>query len=290
MAHDPHHHHHGAHDADSATLADLLDLDAEVLGSYLSSAIARVHDLAAHRPVRRIVDLGCGTGSAAVILAQRFPDAEVVAVDQSAEMLARLQAKAARLGLTDRVRVVEADLDEPWPAIGTADVVWSSMALHHLADPDRALKRIFAAIDPGGLLAVAEMISAIRFLPDDIGVGRPGLEERCIAALAEQRSASMPYLGADWGALVARAGFTDVAERIFDIELTPPLPASAGRYAQEALRRMRTQLDSALAADDLATLDLITGDDGPQSLRHRQDLTIRGVRTLWTATRPSAPS
>ena len=87
-----HHHHQAVGDADTAEVgvqADILDLDAEVLSSYLTSAIDRVHDLARQLPVRRILDIGAGTGSAAVILAQRFAGADVVAVDQSAEMLAR---------------------------------------------------------------------------------------------------------------------------------------------------------------------------------------------------------
>jgi hypothetical protein len=96
----------------------------------------------------------------------------------------------------------------------------------------------------------------------------------------------MPYLGADWGPLVARAGFTDVAERAFGIDLGPPLPGSAGRYAQGYLRRVRGHLDGALAADDLATLDVLIGDDGPGSVLRRRDLAIRNTRTIWTATRP----
>ena len=41
----------------------------------------------------------------------------------------------------------------------------------------------------------------------------------------------------------------------------------------------------ALAADDLATLDVLIGDDGPGSVLRRRDLAIRNTRTIWTATR-----
>jgi SAM-dependent methyltransferase len=269
----------------SADDTDLLDLDGEVLHAYLSQAIAWVHQVAAGRPVRRILDVGCGTGNGALALAERFGDAEVIAVDQSGDLLARLRARARDRGLDDRVQTVEADLDQAWPALGPADVTWTSMALHHLADPDRALREIFAATRPGGLLAVAESTAPLRFLPDDIGLGRPGLEARAQAAVAEHHSGTMPYLGADWGPLVARAGWTGVAERAFGIELSAPLPAAAGRYAQAYLRRVRGHLDGALAADDLATLDVLIGDDGPGSVLRRPDLAIRNTRTLWTATR-----
>jgi hypothetical protein len=41
-----------------------------------------------------------------------------------------------------------------------------------------------------------------------------------------------------------------------------------------------------MAADDLAVLDTLIGDDGPASALHRQDLAIRGTKILWTARRP----
>src|SRR5579863_1731767 len=231
MSHD-HQNHHPAghydhhHPGDEAAQAELLDLDAEVLEPYWSEVTGRVRDQAAGRPVRRVLDLGCGTGNGALTLARRFPAADVIAVDQSGAFLARVRDKARALGLDGCVRTVETDLDEPWPAFGPVDVVWSSMALHHLADPDRALKQIFSLLPAGGLLAVAEVREQLRLLPDDLGLGRPGLETRCRAALHERAAEVMPYLGADWGQLLTRAGFAGVSEHAFEIDLTSPLPAA----------------------------------------------------------------
>jgi len=283
MAHDHDHHHAGDHD--DAVLAGLLDLDAEVLQDYLSAVIERVHELAGAGPVGRILDLGTGTGSGAIALARRFPGAEVMAVDQSADFLDHLRAKAKDLGLEGRVRTVEANLDDDWPALEPADLAWSSMAMHHLADPPQGLARIYGLLRPGGLIAVAEITSWLRFLPDDIGLGRPGLEERCDAALNQEHRAEMPYLGGDWGPLLAGAGFTGVTGQTFEIDLTAPLPPAATRYAQESLRRSRARLDGKLAADDLAALDALIADDGPHSVLRRPDLAVRGARTLWTGTR-----
>jgi SAM-dependent methyltransferase len=286
MDHQSHAHHTESSADDWSAMADLLDLDGEVLHAYLSEAIAWVDQVAAGRPVRRILDVGSGTGNGALALAGQFPGAEAIAVDESGDLLARLRAKARDRGLEDRVQTVEADLDQAWPALGPVDLTWTSMALHHLADPDRALREIFAATRPGGLLAVAEMTGPQRFLPDDIGLGRPGLEARLQAAVAEHHSGSMPYLGADWGPLVVRAGWMGVAERAFGIEVPAPLTAAGRRFAQAYLRRVRGHVDGALAADDLAALDVLIGDDGPGSVLRRQDLAIRNTRTLWTATRP----
>jgi SAM-dependent methyltransferase len=271
---------------DESAMAELLDLDAEVLHSYLSEVTALIQELAAELLPRRILDLGSGTGTGAFALLQRFEQADVIALDISAQLLHRLTGKARDLGVADRVRTVQADLDVAWPAIDTVDLAWASSSLHHMADPGRVLTRVFAALRPGGLLAVIEMDSFPRFLPDDLGLGRPGLEARCHVDVAERHADEVPHLGSDWGPRLSQAGFTIEAERLFAIDLTAPLPASAGRYAQATLRRIRSSLDGRISADDLATLDALLDSDGPDSILERDDLTVRTTRTAWVARRP----
>jgi SAM-dependent methyltransferase len=259
-------------------LAEMLDLDAEVLHQYHRDLITWVSSLAPGRPL--IIDLGAGTGTGALALARQLPDAQVVAVDVSEPMLEHLQHKARALGVADRIRTVQADLDQPWPALGPADLVWASASLHHIADPDRALTQIHAALRPGGVLAVVELDSFPRFLPDEAGAA---LEERCHAALAAIRAEAGMHVGADWGACLAKAGFTVEAERRFGIALRAPLPAAAGRYAQVSLQRMRHGLDGHLDAGDLAALDAVAAD-----VLGRDDLTVRAARTVWLARRPTS--
>jgi SAM-dependent methyltransferase len=275
-------HDHGHHHDDTADLAELLDLDAEVLHAYLAEVTAWVHGRAPD-PTRRILDLGAGTGNGALALAERFPGAEVVAVDASAAMLARLAAKAHGLGLGDRIHTVEADLDTRWPAVGAVDLVWASNSMHHMADPGRVLAEIFGALTPGGLLAVAELDSFPRFLPDGAA---GGAELRGHAAMAAARAEDMPFLGADWAPLLRKAGFTIEAERQFVIDATAPLPAAAGRYAQASLRRMGSGLGGRLSDADRAALERLTAGEGPDSVLHRSDLRIRAERTVWAAGRP----
>jgi SAM-dependent methyltransferase len=280
-----HHHHdhqHPGDESDEAALAELVDLDAAVLHSYLSDVIGWVGELAGGQP-RRILDLGTGTGTGAVALARRFGGADVIAVDVSAPMLDRLRVKAGELGLAGRIQAVQADLDAEWPATGLVDLAWAANSMHHMKDPDQVLAWVFAALRPGGLLAVAEMDSFPRFLPEEIG---PGLEARLQAALAEARASELPHLHSDWGPRLTAAGFTIEARRTFDIDLTAPLPALAGRYAQASLMRLRSGLDGCLSASDLATLGPLLDNDGPRSVLRRDDLAIRTARTAWAARRP----
>lgn len=91
----PRHGHDHGHGHDHHALGDLLDLDAAVLQRYWSDVMTWVHSRAPERPVRRVLDVGAGTGAGTIALAARFPDAGVVAVDMSPEMLERVQKRAA---------------------------------------------------------------------------------------------------------------------------------------------------------------------------------------------------
>ncbi len=282
MAH--HHSHHDHHETGSSetALAELLDLEAGALQPYLSGVIDWTAALVTGPP-REILDLGCGTGVGALALAQRFEAADVIAVDMSAPMLDRLQARSRELGVAGRIRTLQADLDAGWPATGPVDLVWASNSLHHVKDPDQVLAGVFAVLRPGGLLAVAEMDSFPRFLPDAIGAG---LEARLRDVLDEVRASEMPHLGSDWGPRLSTAGFVIEARRTFTIDQAGPLPAAGARFAQASLMRLRSGLDGRLSAADLATLGTLLDSDGPDSVLRRGDLTIHAARTVWAARRP----
>jgi SAM-dependent methyltransferase len=257
-------------------LSEILDLDAQVLLDYHREVITWAGSLIPDRP--RIVDLGAGTGTGTLALAQHLPDAEVIAVDVDEQMLDHLRHKAESLGVAGRVRTVQADLDQPWPDLGPADLVWASASLHHMADPRRTLSQALATLRPGGVLMATEGDLFPRFLRDSADAA---LEERCHAVMAQIRAEAGMHMGEDWGAHLKDAGFTVEAERHFDIVLRPPLPAAAGRYAQACLQRMRHGLEGRVSADDLAALEAAAA-----GVANRDDLTVRSTRTVWLGRRP----
>ncbi|WP_030382019.1 MULTISPECIES: class I SAM-dependent methyltransferase [unclassified Streptomyces] len=289
--HATHHHadrHEHEHTHDSDDQSELLDLDAEVLAGHLASLIDW---LPVKSGPRRIVDLGCGTGAGTFALLGRFPQAEVTAVDTSAAHLHRLREKAAAAGVADRVRAVTADLDAAdWPDLGTPDLVWASASLHHMADPERTLRRVHALLAPGGLLAAVELAGFPRFLPADAPEAAPGLEDRCHAVLDRHHAAHLPHRNADWATLLAGAGFTVEDERTLAVDLRPGTDLPAGddavaRYALGSLRRIRDGVAPELTPRDLAALDELLAPDGPQALLRRNDLGVRTTRTAWAARR-----
>ncbi|HEY9312400.1 class I SAM-dependent methyltransferase [Williamsia sp.] len=284
-AHEHHHHADDSHGPDEG-LSQILDLDAEILEASLSAVHADIAALI-DGPVRRILDLGAGTGTGTFGLLHHFADAHAVAVDGSSDMLEHLRRQAEGLGLADRTTTVHADLDEGVPELDLVDLAWASGSLHHLADPDRTLAQVAAAIRPGGLLAVVELTGHPRFLADDA----PGAaaEAKAHELLAVDRTVDMPAMGSDWGARLARAGLVVELDRPIVVDLAPPLPDVAGAYAFAILTRIRGAVVERLGADldDLDDLDRLL-DGGPSDVRHRSDLHVRTQRQLLIARRPAS--
>ena len=100
------------------------------------------------------VDVGSGTGTFALKLKERRPDAQVVGVDGDAEILALAQAKPGAAGIEWREGLAQ---DLPVEA-GSADVVTTSLMLHHLLPDDKrqALAEMKRILKPGGRLHVAD--------------------------------------------------------------------------------------------------------------------------------------
>ncbi|MDQ0075863.1 trans-aconitate 2-methyltransferase [Arthrobacter oryzae] len=107
---------------------------------------ARVH---AEDP-RHVVDLGCGPGNLTATLAERWPDAEVVGIDSSAEMLRKAEAHAAEaanlsFALTDIAG---------WMPSDRTDVVVTNAALQWVPGHPALLAGWLKALRPGAWFAL----------------------------------------------------------------------------------------------------------------------------------------
>ncbi|MCD4532546.1 trans-aconitate 2-methyltransferase [Nocardioides sp. cx-169] len=100
----------------------------------------------ADRP-SRVVDLGCGPGNLTALLAQRWPEAEVVGVDSSEEMV-----RAAREAQRD-LRFEVADLRTWRPPEGGVDVLLSNATLQWVPGHLELLPTLADAVRAGGWLA-----------------------------------------------------------------------------------------------------------------------------------------
>lgn len=102
-------------------------------------------------PPRRIADLGCGTGTLSLLLAEE--GYAVDGVDFSPEMVAHAIAKAGHL---DGVTFAEADAADPPLAEGQYDVVMCRHVLWAMPDPLAALRRWIELLADGGMVLLVE--------------------------------------------------------------------------------------------------------------------------------------
>ena len=114
-------------------------------------------ELAHLAPGESVLDVGCGTGSLAMIAKERVGRAgKVAGIDASPEMIARARKRAIKAGaaVTFENAVVEAI---PFPD-ASFDVVVSTVMMHHLPDDARhqCLGEIRRVLKPGGRLMVVD--------------------------------------------------------------------------------------------------------------------------------------
>ena len=105
---------------------------------------------------KTIVDLGCGNGLNAVILASR--GARVVSIDISERNLEVTGKRAIADGFGDCVELLYADAADIPIAAGSADAVLAAAILRH-ADPIRTARQIRRVLKPGGVAVFQEPIA-----------------------------------------------------------------------------------------------------------------------------------
>jgi cyclopropane fatty-acyl-phospholipid synthase-like methyltransferase len=140
---------HERFDSEAATWDD--DPGHEERQVAVARAIAEAIDL---NPRMRAVDVGGGTGRLSILLADRVCSA--VVTDPSAGMVQVARERIESAGLSDRLRAVRADLTTD-RLDGSYDVVWSSMAFHHVRDLDALLRSVAGLLVDGGRLAIADL-------------------------------------------------------------------------------------------------------------------------------------
>ncbi|GGV75165.1 SAM-dependent methyltransferase [Streptomyces griseoloalbus] len=296
MAHHQHEHEHRhGHDhgdIDWAEMAPLLEAQAELFTPLYERALAWLAKEVTDPGL--VVDAGSGPGVISCLFAETFPGARVVAVDGSEPLLERARARAGRQGAADRFGTLAGDLPQVLGELDyPADLLWASRSVHHLGDQGAALAACAQRLAPGGTLAVMEGGLPARFLPRDIGFGRPGLQARIDAAeegrfsrMREELPGSVAQVE-DWPALLTSAGLHHTRSRTFLLDLPAPATDRARAYVVASLTRTREVVAEDLDADDRATLDRLLDPADPASVHHRPDVFVLAAHTVHSAVRPA---
>ena len=98
-----------------------------------------------------VLDLGSGTGSFALAVAEAFPNARVTAIDPSSAYLAAAQKRAPN----HRVRFAVGNAQALELPSGRFDTTLSMLAMNFFPEPDAALREMIRVTRPGGIVAAS---------------------------------------------------------------------------------------------------------------------------------------
>lgn len=105
----------------------------------------------------RILDVGCGFGTAGIVLARALPHSEVVGIDLSDPLLALARQAARDAGLEGRVSFEKADVEQIPYADQSFDAVVNVQMLHIVEDPVAMLNEIERVLAGDGALFMADI-------------------------------------------------------------------------------------------------------------------------------------
>ncbi|MDT5224371.1 MAG: hypothetical protein QOG19_1778 [Mycobacterium sp.] len=171
------------------------------------------------KPGEVVVDVGCGTGSLAVMMKRHESAARVIGVDPDPEVLAIARDKTRKAGVAVEFVRGMGDRAADLVGAGTADKTVSSLVLHQCPVPMKRaiIANMFQLLRPGGELVIA-----------DFGLQRNALMRNGfrIVQWADGKDDTQPNADGILPELIEQAGFLDVTE----VSVTPTISGSISVY------------------------------------------------------------
>jgi SAM-dependent methyltransferase len=150
----------------------------------------------------RVLDIGCGTGSMAVLIKKLHPDAVVVGIDPDPDALSICRRKASRTRLS--IQFDRGFADHMPYADASFDRVFSSLMFHHLAADEKSatLREIRRVLKPGGSLHLLDFVREHGSHSGTAGNGQ----------LVHRRGAAADRIEGRMTSLMDEAGLADARE------------------------------------------------------------------------------
>lgn len=127
--------------------------DTELLVETMAERLRRLPEMPGY-----LVDVGCGSGAIGLALAVEFPDLRVIMTDISAPALEVTRENARRLGLQDRVTILQGSYLEPVTEAGLTDQVFAIVANPPYVRP-REMSMVEAEVHAEPLVAIASPVA-----------------------------------------------------------------------------------------------------------------------------------
>jgi len=227
----------------------LLDGELHPGGDRLTHRLA---GLAGIERGQRVLDIACGSGATALLLAREL-ECEVVGVDLGARAIEQAVAAAGAAALEGRVRFVVGDAEELRFADAGFDVALSECSLCTFPDKRRAIAEMTRVVRPAGTIAIADVTADLNALPAQLRSAAAR-----VACVADARSAD------EYASLLRDAGWEPVAIETHDDDLRGMVdrvearlrvarmlspPGEQRDRAAEALSLARMALDAIVRGD-----------------------------------------
>ncbi|WP_243770093.1 class I SAM-dependent methyltransferase [Amycolatopsis acidicola] len=239
-----------------------------------------------------VVDVGAGTGGMSAALAAtlgRRGGGCLLLVDAVPELLAEAARTATAVGADGvKIETVEANLaaGNLSELVPPAQLIWAASVMHHLPDQQGGIASVAGALSGGGVLAVAEGGLETQTLPWDLGVGRPGLEHRLLAARDEwfgemragiEGTIAMPY---GWTTALRRAGLTDVGSFSHLLDHPAPTTDIVREFVLQRIAHLAEDARERLTEEDRGTVERLLQPGAGEYLGDRDDLYVLGTKTV----------
>jgi trans-aconitate 2-methyltransferase len=199
--------------------------------------------IALERP-SRVVDLGCGPGNSTELLLARYPDAEVIGLDSSPDMLRQARERLPQCTF------VEADL-ATWRPAGATTLLFANAVFQWVPDHPAVLRRLLTTLRAGGVLAVQ--------MPDNTDEPALALMREVAGSGPWSANASVNHAARDelpppeayYDLLRPLASKLDIWHTVYNHVMAGP-EAIVEWFKGSALRPFLSTLDAPLAAEFVA--------------------------------------
>ncbi|MDA9981553.1 class I SAM-dependent methyltransferase [Gammaproteobacteria bacterium] len=161
----------------------------------------------------RVLDIGCGTGRASIVLSTSFPNSRFTGIDLNQESINRANQSASQKGVADRVLFETLSIQDMDSATGF-DLIMACDCVHDFSDPVNTLVEIRNRLNSGGTFFVIEPRAEDRLEDNKHSVGTMFYGYSVFHCMTQSLAGGGPGLGTCMGparteALMREAGFTE---------------------------------------------------------------------------------